>query len=108
MVLPWPIASARVSLSPSLRRNINLRSAHQALEEIRGHVKAGYPAVYDADLKAYIDSIPRDKLLACVRMRVDRSVLQLIRMWLEIPVRRARRASRSNGVGLARGLSKAG
>jgi RNA-directed DNA polymerase len=26
------------------------RSAHQALEEIRGHVKAGYQAVYDADL----------------------------------------------------------
>ena len=96
-------------LSPSLRRNINLRSAHQALEEIRGHVKAGYPAVYDADLNAYIDSIPRDKLLACVRMRVvDRSVIQLIRMWVEIPVRRARRASRSYGVGLARGLPKAG
>ena len=29
------------------------RSAHQALEEIRGHVKAGYQAVYDADLKGY-------------------------------------------------------
>jgi RNA-directed DNA polymerase len=63
------------------------RSAHQALEEIRGHVKAGYQAVYDADLKGYFDSIPHDKLLACVRMRVvDRSVLQLIRMWLEAPV----------------------
>ena len=33
------------------------------------------------------DSIPRDKLPACVRMRVvDRSVLKLIRMWLETPV----------------------
>src|SRR5947208_16018158 len=46
------------------------RSAHQALEEIRGHVKAGYQAVYDADLKGYFDSIPHDKLQACVRMRV--------------------------------------
>src|SRR5882757_1676102 len=63
------------------------RSAHQALEEIRGHVKAGYQAVYDADLKGYFDTIPHDKLLACVRMRVvDRSVLKLIRMWLETPV----------------------
>jgi RNA-directed DNA polymerase len=63
------------------------RSAHQALEEIRGHIKAGYQAVYDADLKGYFDSIPRDKLMACVRMRVvDRSVLKLIRMWLDVPV----------------------
>ena len=60
------------------------RSAHQALEAIRGHIKAGYQAVYDADLKSYFDSIPHDKLLACVRMRVaDGSVLKLIRMWLE-------------------------
>ena len=63
------------------------RSAHQALEEIRGHIKAGYQAVYDADLKGYFDSIPHDKLMACLRMRItDRSVLQLIRMWLETPV----------------------
>ncbi len=63
------------------------RSAHQALEEIRGHLQAGYQVVYDADLKGYFDSIPHRQLLACVRMRVvDRSVLQLIRMWLEAPV----------------------
>jgi len=63
------------------------RSAHQALTEIRGHIQAGYQAVYDADLKGYFDSIPRDKLMACVRMRVvDRSVLKLIRMWLDVAV----------------------
>ena len=43
------------------------RSAHHALEEIRGHIKAGYQAVYDADLKGYFDSIPHDKLLASSR-----------------------------------------
>jgi RNA-directed DNA polymerase len=63
------------------------RSAHQALEEIRGHVQAGYQAVYDADLKGYFDSIPQDRLQACVRHRVaDRSVQKLIRMWLQTPV----------------------
>ena len=63
------------------------RSAHQALEEIRGHLQAGYQAVYDADLKGYFDSIPHPQLMACLRARiVDRSVLKLIRMWLEAPV----------------------
>ena len=63
------------------------RSAHQALEAIRQGLKEGLTAVYDADLKGYYDSIPQDKLLACVRMRVaDRSVLGLIRMWLEAPI----------------------
>jgi RNA-directed DNA polymerase len=63
------------------------RSAHQALEEIRSHLQAGYQAVYDADLKGYFDSIPHPQLLACLRARiVDRSVLKLIRMWLEAPV----------------------
>ena len=63
------------------------RSAHQALEEIRGHIRAGYQAVYDADLKGYFDSIPHEKLEACLRTRIaDRSVLGLIRMWLEAPV----------------------
>ena len=63
------------------------RSAHQALEVIHANLKAGYREVYDADLQGYFDSIPHDKLLACLRMRIsDRSVLKLIRMWLEAPV----------------------
>jgi RNA-directed DNA polymerase len=54
------------------------------LEEIRGHLQAGYQAVYDADLKGYFDSIPHSQLWACVRMRVvDRPVLHWIRMGLE-------------------------
>jgi RNA-directed DNA polymerase len=63
------------------------RNAHQALEEIRGHIRAGYQAVYDADLRSYFDSIPHERLMACVRMRVaDRSVIKLIQMWLKAPV----------------------
>jgi RNA-directed DNA polymerase len=59
------------------------RSAHQALEKIREHLGAGYREVYDVDLRSYFDTIPQDKLLACVRMRVtDSSVLKLIQQWL--------------------------
>src|SRR5260370_5279848 len=63
------------------------RSAHQALEEIRGHVKAGYQAVYDADLKGYFDTISHELLLELVERRVgDVKVVRLIRAWLKAGV----------------------
>ena len=63
------------------------RSAQQALQEIRGYMNVGYQAVYDADLKGYFDSIPHPQLRACLQVRIaERSVLRLIRMWLEAPV----------------------
>jgi RNA-directed DNA polymerase len=63
------------------------RGAAGALQAIEVELKAGSTQVYDADLKGYFDTIPHDKLLACVRMRVvDSSVLALLRAWLEAPV----------------------
>jgi len=63
------------------------RKAHDALDAIRENLKSGRTEVYDADLKGYFDTIPHDKLMACVRMRVtDRSVLNLIRGWLRAPI----------------------
>ena len=63
------------------------RSAHEATKQIEGNLKAGFREVYDADLAGYFDSIPHDKLLSAIRMRVvDRSVLKLIQQWLESPV----------------------
>ena len=63
------------------------RSAHQALDCIAENLKQGFVQVYDADLRGYFDSIPHDKLMACLEKRIaDRSVLKLIRMWLRAPV----------------------
>src|SRR5207247_1953830 len=60
------------------------RSAHQALESVRGAVQAGLAVVYDADLQAYFDTIPHDKLMACLKLRIaDGAVLRLVRLWLE-------------------------
>jgi len=63
------------------------RSAHQALSEIRQNIKDGLTEIYDADLKEYFDTIPHDKLMACLKMRIsDRSVLKLVKMWLKSPI----------------------
>jgi RNA-directed DNA polymerase len=63
------------------------RNAHDALEVIRQNLAADRCTIYDADMEGYFESIPHDKLMACVRMRVvDGSVLRLIEQWLGAPV----------------------
>lgn len=63
------------------------RSAHDALDAIRKNLNRGKREVYDADLKGYFDTIPHDKLMAAVEMRVsDGRVLKLIRDWLRSPI----------------------
>jgi RNA-directed DNA polymerase len=63
------------------------RSAHDAVKQIDRNLREGYRAVYDADLQAYFDTIPHEKLMKCVEKRVsDRSVLHLLRLWLKVPV----------------------
>ncbi len=63
------------------------RSAHDALEAITSGLKRGRTAVLDADLKGYFETIPHDKLMACVERRIaDSSVLKLTRQWLRAPI----------------------
>lgn len=84
------------------------RSAHQALDRIGESLRQGYVAVYDADLKGYFDSIPHDKMMACLQMRIaDRSVLQLIRMWLKAPVVEPIKVKPEDG-GCGKGRGKCG
>lgn len=63
------------------------RGAHDAVQEIQAAVRQGRHAILDADLTSYFDTIPHDKLLACVQRRIsDGSVLRLIRQWLHAPI----------------------
>lgn len=63
------------------------RSAHGALTAVCGHLRAGRLWVVDADLKAYYDSIPHERLLTAIRLKVtDRRVLDLISAFLKAEV----------------------
>jgi len=74
------------------------KSAHQAIEAIREYLANGFTEVYDADLKSYFDTINHENLMKCVERRItDRSVLSLIRMWLESPVIERDESGRTSG-----------
>lgn len=63
------------------------RSAHDAIVQIKEYLQSGKTAVYDADLSKYFDTIPHEKLLKTLRLRItDPRVLHLIKLWLKAPV----------------------
>jgi len=63
------------------------RSAHDALEEIRKTMNAGFRVVLDADIKRFFDNIDHEKLMELVHQRIsDRRILKLIRKWLKCGV----------------------
>ena len=63
------------------------RRAHQALDQVRKNLKEGRREVYDADLSSYFDTIPWDALKEKLKRRIaDRSMLRLVRQWLQSPV----------------------
>lgn len=55
------------------------RGCKDALRRVDKLLKQGYTWVVDADLKSYFDTIPHDKLLACLQTKIsDSRVLKLI------------------------------
>jgi len=59
------------------------RGSKEALREVDRFLKAGYTYVVDADLKAYFDSIPHEKLMQEVRRHIaDGRLLGLIERFL--------------------------
>jgi len=63
------------------------RSSKDAMAAIKGHLQSGKTTVLDADLSKYFDTIPHDKLMIALKERIsDPRVLELIQMWLKVPV----------------------
>jgi RNA-directed DNA polymerase len=80
------------------------RSAQGAVEEVRANLRAGYTEVYDADLHAYFDSIPHDKLMKGVETRIaDGSMLHLLRLFLQAPIQEGKGPPTRPGSGTPQG-----
>jgi len=63
------------------------RNAHQALDAIRAAVHDGMYWVIDADVQAYFDTIPHDRLMKTVAQRVvEGAMLALVKHFLEAPI----------------------
>ena len=82
----WSRSSRRTSMS-ALTGSVPENRPTRRWTRSAPHLQAGLREVYDADLKGYFDTIPHDQLMKCLQMRItDRSVLHLIRSWLEAPI----------------------
>jgi RNA-directed DNA polymerase len=63
------------------------RSALDAVSATHRLIRRGYADVVDADLSKYFDTIPHRELMQSVARRIcDPHVLQLIKLWLRVPV----------------------
>jgi RNA-directed DNA polymerase len=63
------------------------RAAHDALDAIREALAAGMGWVIDADITAYFDTIPHDRLMKTVAQRVvDGAMLALVKRFLEASI----------------------
>jgi RNA-directed DNA polymerase len=82
------------------------RGAHDALAAVREALYQGMYWVIDADVSAYFDTIPHDKLMKVVAEKVvDKGMLALVKMFLEAPIVDEREGGRPrrNGRGTPQG-----
>jgi RNA-directed DNA polymerase len=80
------------------------KSAHQAIDSIKESITKGQLQVYDADMKSYFDTIPHDKLMKAIEMRIaDKQVLKLIRRWLTAPIWEPGKSMKANDKGTPQG-----
>ncbi|MEO6130542.1 MAG: reverse transcriptase domain-containing protein, partial [Saprospiraceae bacterium] len=62
------------------------RSSKDAMKVIKGHLQEGKTEIFDADLESYFDTIPHEKLMKALQMRIaDPRILHLIELWLKSP-----------------------
>ena len=63
------------------------RSSKDAMQMIKTGLKEGKTSILDADLSKYFDTIPHDKLMTALKLRVsDPRMLSLIELWLKCPI----------------------
>ena len=76
------------------------RGALDAVERAHTALREGYTQVVDADISKYFDSIPHDKLMWALKLRIaDGRMLKLIKMWLKAPVEETDERGRKRLVG---------
>lgn len=82
------------------------RSSKGAITEIKEHLKEGKTEVYDADLSAYFDTIPHNKLYAVLKQRIaDPRLMKLINKFLKVPIQETDKliGGKSNKTGVPQG-----
>lgn len=63
------------------------RSSKDAIKAIKECLQEGKTEVLDADLSSYFDTIPHDKLMKVLELRIaDGRILHLIMLWLKSPI----------------------
>ena len=82
------------------------RSSKGAISEIKEHLKSGYTKIYDADLSAYFDTIPHNKLYKVLKMRItDPRIMKLIDKFLKVPIKEkdGLKGGKKNKIGVPQG-----